>query len=130
MKIMKSSPFIFVLLAAVALCSCSTLPAKLHSPSSASQQTKIDERALLSAELSYKKARTYMEAAIDSGQVAPGLAAKLFRLNGKLNAALVRARIAYDAANAPNYKAALDEASPLILELWDMVAPRGGKNGR
>ena len=128
---MKSSPFIFfVLLAAVALSSCSSLPAKLPSPSSVSQQTKIDERALLSAELSYKAARTYMEAAVDSGQVTPGLATKFFRINGKLNAALVRARIAYDAANAPSYHAALHEAGPLILELWDMVASQGDKNGR
>jgi hypothetical protein len=121
---------IFAMFAALALSGCATMPTAPSSPSALARQTKIDERALLSAELSYKAARTYMEAAVDSGQVTPGLAAKFFRINGKLNAALVRARIAYDAANAPSYHAALHEAGPLILELWDMVASQGGKNGR
>lgn len=121
---------IFAMFAALALSGCATMPTAPSSPSAFARQTKIDERALLSAELSYKAARTYMEAAVDSGQVTPGLAAKFFRINGKLNAALVRARIAYDAANAPSYHAALHEAGPLILELWDMVASQGGKNGR
>jgi hypothetical protein len=111
------------------LCSCSTLPTKLYSPSTFAQRTSIDERALLSAELSYKAARTLMEAAVDSGQLAPGLAAKFFRVNGKLNAALVRARIAYDAANAPSYHAALDEAVPLINELWDIFEQQRGAYG-
>lgn len=127
---MKYVACIFALMFAIALSSCSALLPALPSPSSVSQQTKIDERALLSAELSYKAARTLMEAGVDSGQVTPGRAAKFFRINGALNAALVRARSAYDAANAPSYHAALDEAGPLLFELWDMVASQGGKNGR
>lgn len=127
---MKWPSRIFVMLTAVALFGCSTLPPAPTSPSMLAQSTFIDERALLGAEISYKAARIMMEAAVDNGRIAPGQAAKFFRLNGKLNEALVRCRKAYDAANAPGYQAALDEAGPLISELWEMASRQESKHGR
>ena len=127
---MTFSARVFAIFAALALSGCATMPTAPSSPNAFARQTKIDERALLSAELSYKAARNLMEAAIDSGQLTPGLAAKFFRVNATLNAALVRARIAYDAANAPSYRAALDDIDALIFELKQIGAEQESKNGR
>ena len=128
---MKYPARIIAMAMSMALLGCATMPTAHMSPSAFARQSTVDERLLLAAETSYKAARLLMEAAVDSGRITPGQAAKFFRLNGALNAALVRARIAYDAANAPGYVAALDEIDPLISQLWDMAAQSGGhQHGR
>lgn len=133
MKLLNSYRM-FVATAALALCSCTALTTAITdapniSPSAVANQTTLDERGLLGAEVSYKAARTLMEAAVDAGQVKPGLAVKFYRLNGQLNGALVRARNAYDGVNAASMDSALSDAGPLIIELWQLVAEQGKSNG-
>jgi hypothetical protein len=92
------------------------------SPSAVADTTKLDESALLVAEVSYKAARTIIETAVDEGRIKPALAAKFFRLNGDINAVLVKAREAYDAANSDSYFALIDQAKPLIDKLWALLS--------
>jgi hypothetical protein len=97
----------------------SLLPAP---PGVVAAQTTLDERALLGAELSYQAATVLMREAASAGFVDAALARKLAALDNRLFAVLGRARSAYTAANARSYSAAIAEATPLISEIWALVA--------
>lgn len=114
---------------ALSLASCASLTQAVEGPSAAADATKLDETALLAAEVGYKAARVIVEAAVDEGRVKPGLAAKFFRLNGDINAVLVKARRAYDAANSQSYLALIAEVRPLIEKLWAVVAEQEKHDG-
>ncbi len=119
--------------ASLVLASCATLgqvsPQLPVSPAAVANSTKLDESALLVAETSYKVARTIIETAADEGRLKPGLAAKFFRLNGDVNAVLVKARTAYDAANSSSYFALIDQARPLIDQLWALLSEQEKPGG-
>ena len=120
------------LIAAASLClaSCATFgPLATADPSAVADTTKLDETALLVAETSYKVARTIIETAVDEGRIKPVLATKFFGLNGDVNAVLVKARAAYDAANSNSYLALIDEAKPLIDQLWALLSEQEKPDG-
>jgi hypothetical protein len=124
----------FVAVAALALASCaglgSTIVGGLSGPAAIANKTTLDERALLGLEASYKAARLAMEGAVDAGLVKRPLAVKFRDANKKANAVLVKARTAYDAANAATLDAALDEGAPLVAEIWKLVAEQEKTYGR
>lgn len=121
---------LIVLLASGAafLSGCTSMPPVPSSPAAIAEQTLLDEQSLIAAEASYKAAREILEAAVDQDLLTPGVAARFRALNAQTNAVLVRARQAYDAANAPSYAAAIAEAGPLINRLWQQVAEKGKSN--
>ena len=126
------SKHIFAVTAAFLLFGCTaltTVATGLGTATTVASQSSIDERALLGAEVSYKAARTLMEAAVDAGQVKPKLAGQFYQVNGKLNAALVRGRIAYDTLNGAGVTSAVAQAAPLITEMWKLVAEQGKSDG-
>jgi hypothetical protein len=118
---------------AMPLASCAALQSingvSAKNPKELADATKMDELTLIAAELSYKAARTIIETAVDEGRIKPALAAKFFRLNGKINGLLVRAERAYDAANSTSYSVLLNEVAPLIQELWKLVAQQEKPDG-
>lgn len=97
-------------------------------PAIVAEQTVLDEQALLAAEASYKAAREIMEAAVDRELVTPAVAARFRAINIRANDVLVKARAAYDAANASSFAAAIAEAGPLINQLWQLTTVKGGVN--
>ena len=121
---------LLTLVAALSLGACGSLPSLsglpappgLSSPASIATQTSLDERALIGVELSYKAARTVAQEAADAGLVDSDSAAKLAVLDNQLFGVLWRARAAYETANAKSYGVAIAEASPLVSEIWALVA--------
>lgn len=112
----------FVALAALALAGCASLPAAIPTgPAPIAEATTLDERALVAFETSYKAARTLAEVGVDSGRVDAALAAKIAPIDNQLHGALVKARTAYEAANAATYQAALAEIAPLLPKLFLLV---------
>lgn len=109
------------LLFAFTLSGCAQFPTSLPAPASAADQTVLDEKALLALELSYKASRLTAEEALEARLVSPALARKLRAANRNANAVLIRARAAYDAANAQSYAAALDEAELLVTDFFKLV---------
>ena len=121
------------LVCALALAGCAGFPANapvsLPAPSTAAEQTTLDEKVLLGLEASYKAARLTAEAALDAGLVSPALARPLRDANRKANAVLVRARAAYDTANAQSFAAALFEAQPLVADFLKLVQTKENSRG-
>lgn len=122
-----------VLVCALALAGCAGFPASapvsLPAPATAADKTALDEKVLLGLEASYKAARLTADAALDAGLVSPALARALRDANRKANAVLVRARAAYDTANAQSFAAALFEAQPLVTDFWKLVQTKEKNRG-
>jgi hypothetical protein len=122
------------LLCALALTGCAGFPAR--SPvtptprATVADQTALDEKVLLGLEASYKAARLTAEAALDARLVSPALARRLRVANQRANAVLVRARAAYDTANARSFAAALFEAQPLVADFLKLVQTKENSSGR
>ncbi len=122
MRLFLMSCLAFTLAACGTLPSVSMMPAP---PGAVAAQTTLDERALLGVELSYKAANSLATEAAHAGFVDAGLAVKIAALDNRLFATLKRARVAYASANAASYGAAIAEASPLVSEIWALVAGTG-----
>jgi hypothetical protein len=113
---------IIIAAAALALAGCET-PQIPASPADAANQTILDERAALGAELAYKAARTAVEVAVDAGIIKGEGAARVAAYDNRAYSALQSARAAYRTANASSYAAALTEAHAAIS---DMIKLLGG----
>ena len=112
-------------IASLSLFACASLPdAVPKSPAAVAEVTTLDERLILGAEVSYKAARSLGEAAVDTGQVTPAAAVTIKSVDIALFGVLLKARHAYDTANAASYEAALAEAAPLLNRFWSLVRPK------
>ncbi len=91
--------------------------AGLPSPSSLTDQTKLDEQVAIGAEAMYKGARLLVEPLVDVG-IIRGQTAERFRvLNREAFDAVRAVRAAYDTGNARSYAAAAERASGAISKL-------------
>lgn len=112
----------FAILAAFALVGCQGIAGPIPaSPSAVANQTVLDEKTAIGAELAYKAARTALELAVDLGRVRGDAAATAIVLDSKAYAALGKVRAAYRAGNAASYAAAAAEAHALVGEMLNLI---------
>lgn len=98
-------------LAAASLAGCATIPG---APADVANQTVLDERAAIGAELAYQAAGTALSIATEAGLVTGDRALVGLRAEERAFAALRAVRAAYDAGNAVAYDAALIEARAAV----------------
>lgn len=101
-----------ILAAAFALSACSgtgglTIPA---APIVVADQTTLDERGAIAAEVAYKAFRSAAEFATDAGMIRGQAASRVAHLDNIAFAAVGAARAAYRAGNAESYEAAVKTA--------------------
>lgn len=125
---MKWRPF-FVAAAALALAGCASFGSGLlggvGQPSAIADQTTLDERLMLGADLGYKAARKAVLAVDDHAPLDAATARRFKKIDKKIFDGLERATRAYAAANSVSYAAALAEINPLITELWSLAVSKG-----
>lgn len=117
---------ILAVCAALALCSCATLPPVTGGPVVVADQTKLDEQVGLTVTLAYtaaaKAAGLAIEAAAATGH--PLSNAQLDRINAaraKAYALVTATRQAYLAGNSANYLVAIQQAHAAVADLLAAV---------
>lgn len=115
--------------AALSLCSCSTLSLPPASPQEVASQTKADEMLLMGAEISYKAARSLAEASADAGLIDASVAAQIKAIDGQVFEGLGKARSAYQAGNATDYRAAIELVTPLLTKMWALAPGKAKPDG-
>lgn len=113
--------------AALSLCGCSTLSLPPASPQEVASQTKVDEMLLMGAEISYKAARSLAEASADAGLIDATAAVKIKAIDSQVYEWLEKARAAYEAGNATDYRAAIELATPLLTKMWALAPGTKGQ---
>lgn len=106
------------MLAVCALSACygASVPALPDSPAAVANETALDERAAIGAELAYEAFRTAAELAVDAGLLRGETASRVAALDNRAYQALAVARAAYDAGNAETYASALGNANSAVAE--------------
>ena len=79
-------------------------------PVEVANQTVLDERGAIAAEVAYKAFRTAVEFATDAGMLTGANAKRAAHFDNLAYAAVGAARAAYRAGNAESYQKAVDEA--------------------
>lgn len=115
--------------AALSLCACSTVSLPPASPGEVAGQTKLDEMLLMGAEVSYKAARSLGEASADAGLIDAATATRIKAIDAEVYDGLGKARAAYDAGNAADYRAAIDLVTPLLTKLWALAPGKAETDG-
>lgn len=103
----------FILAAALALSACTGtqgIPNTPAAPVEVADQTTLDERGAIAAEVAYKAFRTAVEFATDAGMLTGANASRAAHFDNLAYAAVGAARAAYRAGNAESYQKAVDEA--------------------
>lgn len=110
----------FLIPAVLALTGCN-IPALADTPVEVADQTILDERAAIGAELAYRAQNTLLELAVDSGRLKGDLALRAAGFDRQAYAALQAVRSAYRAGNAASYAAALDEARAAVEATLNII---------
>ncbi len=117
---MREKILAVLLVAAVPLGGCASLPSSLVAP----QSIADSEKALAVAHLAYQGAGVALKSAAQSGALHGAAAADAKALYDKAGAALATADAADAAANAPDLIAALGDATALLAQLRALIPPQ------
>lgn len=100
----------FVLIVCLALSACAGIPAGIvPTPSTVTEQTKLDEQAAITVNLAYKAWLITVETGINAGLIKGTLATRVAVVDNQLYTALKAVDSAYAAGNASNYLIAITE---------------------
>lgn len=111
-------------LSGLALTGCSLAGLKAGipaSPAAVADSTVKDEQTLRGVELAYKAARLAMETAVDAGLLKGQRATQVAAFDNRAYQAILTARAAYRTANAPGYRAAVNEAEGLVGQFLALI---------
>jgi hypothetical protein len=106
-----------LILASLALASCTTVPQIPAAPVEVADRTALDEQAALSVELAYQAAATAVLTANRAGIIPAAVKPRIAAADRKAYAAVGAVRSAYDAGNAASYATALPLARSAVTDL-------------
>ncbi len=112
-ELSRLATFLFVALVVALLSGCAG-SAQIEPPG---ERTRIDDRAAIIAEATWRASGAIVEAGLDVGLLSGGPAERVSRIDAEAELAIGLLRSAYDAGNADSYLAAAVSVNAMVEQL-------------